>query len=58
MMVVLQTLPFAIELKSVNNSLTGVDHLTRESALKDLSTPFIRSELWDCSIQFFRNLVS
>ena len=49
MMVVPKTIPFAI---------AGVAHLKLESAIKDLSTPFIRSELWDCSIQFFRNLVS
>lgn len=58
MMVVPKTIPFAIELKSEDNGLAGVAHLKLESAIKDLSTPFIRSELWDSSIQFFRNLVS
>lgn len=56
MMVVPKTIPFAIELKSEDNGLAGVAHLKLESAIKDLSTPFIRSELWDCSIQFFRKL--
>ena len=58
MMVVPKTIPFAIELKSKDNGFAGVAHLKLESAIKDLSTPFIRSELWDCSIQVFRNLVS
>lgn len=40
MMVALQTHPFAIELQSDDESLTGIAHLKPESALKDLSTPF------------------
>lgn len=57
MMVALQTHPFAIELQFDDESLTGAVHPAEKSARKDLPTPLIRSELWDFSIQFFRNLV-